>query len=394
MKNIKNALSAAIIGVSTVVFVTGCNFQNRQETDSSSIDSLSIRNLEAREDSLEMVEALKEQSEIKNVLFANYETDPVDSFEGDDAADDPAIWVNVANPSESLVLGTNKKGGVYVYNLQGKQLQYRPVGLVNNIDLRDGFQLNGEEVVLVAGSNRSKNTVTIMTIDKTSAKLSDSLVNIHSELDEVYGLCCYRDMATGSFYIFVNGKGGVVEQWNISGEEQISATLVRSFSVNSQPEGMVADDATGTLYLGVEEEGIYVVDARPDAGNEMKFVPGSDTTNSAISYDIEGLAIFELNNKKYLLASSQGNFSYAIFDVTSEPTYITSFIIAEGDIDGAEETDGLEITTAALPGIFEEGLLVVQDGFNTAGEESLNQNFKYVAFSQLRSLLEKAVISR
>ena len=45
----------------------------------------------------------------------NAETPPV--VTGDDAADDPAIWVNRANPALSLIFGTDKKSGIYVYDL-------------------------------------------------------------------------------------------------------------------------------------------------------------------------------------------------------------------------------------------------------------------------------------
>ena len=53
-----------------------------------------------------------------------------------DAADDPAIWVHPTDPARSLILGTNKDVGVYVYGLDGSEKQRLPVGLSNNIDLR------------------------------------------------------------------------------------------------------------------------------------------------------------------------------------------------------------------------------------------------------------------
>ena len=50
-----------------------------------------------------------------------------------DTMDDPAIWVNPANPAKSRVLGTHKKGGLYVYNLAGEQLQFFADGRLNNV---------------------------------------------------------------------------------------------------------------------------------------------------------------------------------------------------------------------------------------------------------------------
>src|SRR5688572_27863154 len=53
--------------------------------------------------------------------------------------DDPAIWINAANPAQSLVIGTdkNENGGLYVFDLKGKILQSKVVhGLKrpNNVD--------------------------------------------------------------------------------------------------------------------------------------------------------------------------------------------------------------------------------------------------------------------
>ena len=42
-------------------------------------------------------------------IYAQAETEPVVS--DNDAADDPAIWVDATKPKNSLVLGTNKKAG-------------------------------------------------------------------------------------------------------------------------------------------------------------------------------------------------------------------------------------------------------------------------------------------
>ena len=55
--------------------------------------------------------------------------------------------------------------------------------------------------------------------------------------------------------------------------------------------------------------------------------------------------------------------------------FVKKFRISDGGgIDGAEETDGIEVTTANLDPTFPYGVFVVQDGFNDRG----NQNFKLV----------------
>ena len=57
-------------------------------------------------------------------VSAKVETQPVASIE--DAADDPAIWRNAANPTQSLIIGTDKRAGIHVYDLQGRQVSFTP----------------------------------------------------------------------------------------------------------------------------------------------------------------------------------------------------------------------------------------------------------------------------
>jgi hypothetical protein len=44
-------------------------------------------------------------------------------------ADDPAIWVNPHDPAKSTIIGTDKLGGLAVYNLAGNQIQYLPTAI-------------------------------------------------------------------------------------------------------------------------------------------------------------------------------------------------------------------------------------------------------------------------
>ena len=376
-----------------------CRMGNTSRDSESSPDSAEIvRNREAREDSLEMVQALEAQSIFYHRLTADVETEPVETAPGEDAADDPAIWVNESDPASSVVLGTDKKAGIYVYDLKGRVIQSSKIGMINNIDLRDGFMLDGEEVVLVAGSNRTTNTVDLLAMDRNTSTLSDVILSIRSGVDEVYGICCYRTVPDERFYVFVNGKGGLVEQWRIDSDGPIDAEMVRSFQLNSQPEGMVADDRNGVLYVGVEQEGIFRLEADENKDPTLHLIPGSDQSNPKIAYDIEGLALFELEGRQYMIASSQGNFSYALFSLEGEGAYLESFIIVEGipqgsetEIDGVEETDGLDLTTHPLNERFPAGLLVVQDGFNTNGDRDESQNFKYISLEKVLALITPGV---
>ena len=116
----------------------------------------------------------------------------------------------------------------------------------------------------------------------------------------------------------------------------------------------------------------------------------SDTSNPNIDYDIEGLTIYKKGKGGYLIASVQGNFSYAIYDRQGNNQYITSFKINEsGDVDRVEETDGLDVVSDSLSPAFPKGMLVVQDGLNYDQDTLRAQNFKFLSWSKIAALLTK-----
>lgn len=345
------------------------------------------RNKEARHDDDKMADALAKQAQFTNIVSADVESDAVPSKMGADAADDPAIWVNTKKPEESLVIGTNKKGGLHVYNLKGKELQFVRCGKMNNVDLRDGFMYKGKESVLVAASNRTLNTASIFILDKETYKLSDFILNIPTSVNKIYGLCMHKD-SQNHFYVIVNGKDGNVEGFQVMmNTEKIAFQKVLQAKVNSQPEGMVVDDENGILYIGVEEEAIFYLER---GTHEFVQIPNSTNKSTHITYDIEGLAIFKHKGKKYLIVSSQGSFSYAIYNITNhkQATYVSSFIIKDGNIDGVEETDGLEAVSHPLNDTFKQGLIVFQDGFNKDNGVDKTQNFKFLALEKIFPFLK------
>ena len=54
-------------------------------------------------------------------------------------------------------------------------------------------------------------------------------------------------------------------------------------------------------------------------------------------------------------------------------------------IDGVSETDGLEVSSAALGAQFPDGLLVAQDGRNITPAQ--RQNFKFVSWAKIAAAL-------
>lgn len=320
-------------------------------------------------------------------VYASAETDPVGSR--GDAADDPAIWVNPVDGGASRIIATDKDFGIEVYDLEGSRQQRIAAGRTNNIDLRY-LPPGSRYSALAAASNRSTNSISLFFVDQQGGLVWMQDSEIATGLTEPYGLCMYA--SDDSLYVFVNDTDGRYQQWGLVVDDlvaampTVSAILLREFSVSSQPEGCVADDANARLFLGVEAEGIRTLSAHPDAPAVIESI--ADIDGTILVADVEGMSLYLDGAGGYLVVSSQGNYSYAVYDRLPPFAYRGSFIVADlldGSLDGAGETDGLDVSSANLGSLYEAGMLVVQDGINTLPGAA--QNFKLIAWSGIAAAL-------
>lgn len=360
-------------------------------------DSLSEQRLEAREDSLEFAAAMAAQALIADAVVPDAETGMVRSGHvSDDAADDMAIWVHPTDPARSLIFGTNKKGGVMVFDLDGREMAFHATGRINNIDVLHGFPLGNGTVDLVGCTNRSDRSIDLFRVDPLTGELSDIADGVlpvdTAAVKDVYGFCFYRSKSKGRSYLFVSGKNGTVEQFELRATPagRIGMSSVRRIPLESQTEGLVADEQRAVLYIGEEDKGVWKLSAEADGGVERTLIAGSGEDNTRIKYDVEGLALYTTaNGEGYLLVSSQGNFSYAVFERGGDNRYLGSFkITGANGVDGVEETDGIEAISASLGARYPRGLFLAQDGFNFEGDRPSPQNFKLVSWSRIDTLIQ------
>lgn len=341
---------------------------------------------------------------VVNSILPTVETQPVEH--GGDAADDSAIWVDPSDPAQSRVIGTDKQGGIAVYDLAGARVQSLDASRkINNVDLRSDFQLPGQAapVTLVAASDRTGGSwrINLYRVDPAGRTLEP--IRSFALGFEPYGLCMYKNVGR-KFYVFVteeDSAAGHLEQWELAPDATetggIKATQVRSFDVRSGPvspdpdtdgesEGCVADDALGHLYVGEENVGIWKYGAEPDTGEARTPVDSTALTGGHLRKDVEGLTIvYGSGSSGYLLASSQGNNSYAVYERDGGNAWVRNVRIddrknADGtvDIDRVTDTDGIDATSASLGTAFPNGLFVVQDGANDARPgPTTYQNFKF-----------------
>ncbi|MEG3092900.1 phytase [Sphingomonas sp. PB1R3] len=312
------------------------------------------------------------------VVAATAETDPVDSIS--DAADDPAIWRNAADPAASLIIGTDKQAGIHVYDLKGKRLSFTPAARLNNVDLRE---MAGGRVVVAASDRADKANahVALFTLDTAQRRLVP-MGRYPVGAGEAYGMCLWIRARDHALFGFVVLKDGRIDQVRIdvSGPTPRVET-VRSMKLGTQAEGCVVDDRTGTLYVAEEDVGLWRFAADPAAPTTA--TPIARVDGRTLFDDAEGLALAPRGAKGgYLVVSSQGDNAYTLYRLPGM-TYAGRFRIGGGAIDGTSDTDGIELALGDFGPDYPQGLFVAQDGDNAPA----TQNFKYVSWAKVKAAL-------
>ena len=312
-------------------------------------------------------------------VAARGETQPVGTANAD-AADDPAIWRNPADPAASLIVATDKKAGLYVYGLDGKARSFDPAGRLNNVDL-----INAPDgSVLVVASDRNDPAAAklrLYRLDTAAAKLLPLGV-VTGGAGEAYGVCLWR--SSEGIEAFSVLKDGTVHQVRIDLSGAAPAgRIVRSLKLATQTEGCVVDPRSAALYVGEEDVGIWRFSARADAPTTGELVAKAD--GRQLVADVEGLAIAPDGEAGgWLVASSQGDNAYAVYRLPGMAP-AGRFRIAAGTYGSAEETDGIALALGDFGPDYPQGLFVAQDGVNGGAA----QNFKLVAWRDVLAAIGK-----
>jgi 3-phytase len=304
----------------------------------------------------------------------------------EDSFDDPAVWIHPSDPALSLILGTNKKGGLHLFHLDGRQLSVAsPTALPNNVDVIYGFPLGQKPTDLAISLCRDKKlpSVRVWKIDPNTRTLEEisgpNGIKVFNG-DIGYGSCTYSSRKTGKQYFYVNHKDGRFEQYALedAGDGKVKGTRVRTFKVSSQAEGCVADQETGAFYVSEENVGLWRFSAEEDGGEEGKLI--AKVGEHGLTADCEGVTIYyAAGGKGYVILSSQGNNTFKVFDRSPNNAFIGTIDPAAGKLGKVSGTDGLDVTNRPLGPLFPKGLLVIQDGTKKPG----GQRFKLYAWEDV-----------
>ncbi|MFJ6728806.1 phytase [Streptomyces sp. NPDC091281] len=392
------------------------------------------------------------------------ETAPLydDEAGGNADADDPAIWRNAADPDASLVIATAKEGGLRVYDLAARLVQSVAApagpgagdapGRFNNVDLVHGLKLSTGRADLAVTTDRGNDRLRFYRVDPrspgrplrdvTDPRVAPVFSADQAEINEqrtAYGLATWTDRRSGRSYALVSRRERTAvalleltptARGTVGYRTVRTLTLPSSFRLPNgsswtpcnepgelpQVEGMVVDPATGTLYAGQEDVGIWRVPATlkgtprlvdkvreygvPGTYDEPsdECVAGADPGygGTRLTADVEGLTLVTRERGAgYLLASSQGDDTFAAYDRAPGRgnRYEGGFRVAataKGP-DGSEECDGAAALNAPLGRRYPHGLLVVQDGHDDTGRTDgrTATNFKFVDLGKVLETLDR-----
>lgn len=316
-----------------------------------------------------------------------------------DTADDSAIWIHPTDPSQSIVIGDDKNGGMMVWNLDGSEIQYLDATKrLNNVDIRYNFPMAGSystgqshtRVALVVVGYENGNSLATYKVNPNTRRL-ESTGDVPLSISTPYGGCMYRSPVTGKYYYFVNWKSGQWQQVELrdGGGGQVAGTVVRSHDAGGQTEGCVADDVQRYYYIGEEAAGVWRYGAEPGDGTGR--VQVDNTGSGHLTADVEGMTMYyKSNGAGYLIVSSQGSSTFQVYQRvppsgTTPNAFVGEFdVVGSGTIDDTGGTDGMDVTNFPLGSAFSYGLLVVHDASNSGGTAS---NHKLVPWERVASAL-------
>lgn len=288
--------------------------------------------------------------------------------------DDPAIWINRANPAQSLILGTDKNadGALYVFGLDGKIRADKVVrGLVrpNNVDVAYGVSIGGKPTDIAVLTERYAHRLRAYRLpDMAPVDGGGMPVFVGERARDCMGIALYTRAADGAVFAIVSRsdyqspRQGYLHQYRLidDGTGTLRAVFTRSFgewSGTKEIEAVAVDNEPGFIYYSDEGYGIrkYHADPAAEDADEELAAFGRD----GFAGDREGISIYPTGaGTGYIVVSDQQNNAMRIFRREGEPgkphehTFLKSVNIS------AIESDGSEVTNVPLGPAFPNGLFV------------------------------------
>ncbi|MDW7694727.1 phytase [Flammeovirgaceae bacterium SG7u.111] len=323
--------------------------------------------------------AAEEQEEIVEAVDSIAVLKPVFVTEKSDFdTDDPAFWINPADPAQSLILGTdkgdenNENAALMVYDLEGKIIADKCIkGLtrVNNVDICYGFSLGGETKDLAVLTERGRDMLRVFTLPDMQAVDAGGIpVFADDSLKAPMGVALYQQ--EGATYAIVSRKfglsGSYLWQYELKEKEgKVVGEVVRKFGKfegGKEIEAIAVDQELGYVYYSDEGKGVRKYYADPAKGDEELALFATE----GFTDDHEGISIYTLEDGTgYILVSDQQANQFHIFPREGTADNPHAHTLLKTIKVSTNESDGSEVTSLTLNPTFEGGLFVAMSDDKT-----------------------------
>jgi len=335
-----------LFSASTILFVltlTACNRQNSEKLSNSK-------------------SAVSDSTIIRPLIITN-------SVVHD--TDDPAIWLNHADLSKSLIIGTDKDqdGALYVFDMNGKiqkEKVIRNLKRPNNVDIAYGLMLGGKPVDIAVVTEREANQIRIFSLPDMKAIDEGGIAVFKGDsMQAPMGISLYTRSSDKAVFAIVGRKNGPANgylwQYRLQddGNGNVKGTLVRKFgkySGKKEIESIAVDNELGFVYYSDEQVGVRKYYADPDsADKQLALIP-----NKGFTEDNEGISIYKTGPKTgFILVSDQGADQFHIFRREGEASDPNAHSLVKTVKVTADQSDGSEVTSTPILPQFPKGLFVV-----------------------------------
>jgi len=291
-------------------------------------------------------------------------------------SDDPAIWINHANPEASMILGTDKggdagDGAIYVFDLEGKidkEKTVQGINRPNNIDVEYGMVIDDDTTDIAVFTERYDKAIRVFKLPEMVPVDNGGIRVFEGEAGEEFtspmGLALYKDSVSGKIYAVVSRKSGPSDGsylWQyelIAKKGFVDGQLVRKFGVFSgekEIEAIAIDDEMGYVYYSDESFGIRKYYANPDSSNVELAVFGKQ----GFTDDREGISIYKTGPAEgYILVSDQQANLFHVYPRSGTRENPHDHPIVTKLPMSTKESDGSEAVNFPIRGKFEHGIFV------------------------------------
>ncbi|ATB49540.1 myxosortase-dependent phytase-like phosphatase [Corallococcus macrosporus] len=317
------------------------------------------------------------------------QTEPDPSISGG-VLQDVALWVSPGAPASSLLLTaySSPNSGLVTFGVGGEQLDAELTdGPMSAVAVRDGFALSGVQQTLAVAASVNLNGLVAYTVDPDR---SDRVVRVGAGSfltgTQFSAVAISQDEDSGRFYVFAGTSAGVLQQYELDGEDGVvTATLVRTLTTTGPIAGLAVDEASGSLFVTQQGQGLwrYALAANAEVTGQQLPIPGT----GGLSANVGRVALYRARNGEgYILVADTGADAFAVYERRAW-TYVGAFRLADegGGVIRANDPVALAVSASSLGTAYPEGLFVGGDA------QSNPQRLQFAAWPAVAEAFDPAL---